>query len=128
MTIYHEIPPGEPIVIFKPDSSFTVSEDLRPAVLQLIDILDSSGEPMVYIADVRELTISFADMVNILGFITNKELAVFQHPKLHEIIVVTSSNIAALGAQALGQQQYGGFNAQVFEDMDAALDYSHQCI
>lgn len=128
MAIYHEIPPGEPIVIFKPDSSFTISEDLRPAVHQLIDILDSSDEPMVYIADVRALNMSFTDMVNILGFVTKGELGVFQHPRLHEIVVVTSSNIAALGAKALGQQQYGGFHAQVFEDMDAALGYSRQRI
>lgn len=128
MTSYHEIPPDEPIVIFKPGSSFSVSDDLQPAVQQLVDILDSSGQPMVYIADIRELNMSFADMVNILGFVTRGELNAFRHPNLHEIIVVTSSNIASLGAQALGQQQYGGFNAQVFEDMDTALDYSRQRI
>ncbi len=128
MESYHEVPSGERIVIFKPDSSFTISRDLQPAVQQLADVLDSSNESMVYIADVRELNISFADMVNILGFVTRGELAIFQHPKLHEIVVVTSSNITALGAQALAQQQYGGVNAHVFEDMDAALAYSHECV
>lgn len=120
--------PGEPIILMKLHSTFSVAKDTAASNASLLELLETANEPLYLVIDVTELKISFSDMVGGMATLTKGEMAVFKHPNLKQIVAVTTSDMIALGAKALGQSQYGEVMAKTFPTLDEALAYVRQAI
>jgi hypothetical protein len=115
--------PGEPILLNVLSETYDIGRDASASTEQLLDLLDTMDVPAFLIIDARGLEMNFGDMVAGLGPATRGEAAVFRHPNIREIVLVTTSNLGNMAAKALGQLQYGGLNSSAFETLDEALAY-----
>jgi hypothetical protein len=115
--------PGEPILISVMGEAYDIGRDVSASAQQLLDLLETMDVPVFLVADMREIRANFGDVVAGLGAATRGEAAVFRHPNIREVVVVTTSDLLGMGAKALGQLQYGGLRASVFESLDEALAY-----
>jgi hypothetical protein len=115
--------PGEPILISVMGEAYDIGRDASASAQQLLDLLETLDVPVFLVADMREIRANFGDVVAGLGAATRGEAAVFRHPNIREVVVVTTSDLLGMAAKALGQLQYGGLRASVFETLDEALAY-----
>ncbi len=118
--------PGEPIILTKLYSTFSVARDAAASNARLFELLDAVGEPHYLIIDAADIKISFSDMVSGMAALTRGDMAVFKHPSIKQIVAVTTSDMLSLGAKALGQSQYGEVMARTFPTLDEALAYVRQ--
>jgi len=123
-SFHHDLLPNEPIVVATMHEDFNFARDTPAAAQALSEILDSFHEPVYYVNDSRALKPDFSSLVTALAQVTRGDLAVFKHPNIREILVVTDSSLLALAAKALQQAQYGGMSASVYGSVDEALDYA----
>jgi hypothetical protein len=128
MTTEITLLPGEPIMINRPDATFSLAKDIPVDSERMLELLDSSNQPLYLIIDVTNVKINFSDLITGMAALTKSNRAVFKHPNIKQIIVVTTSDMLALGAKALKQVQYGGLESQVFPTFDEALAYVRQSI
>src|SRR5438105_631203 len=105
--------PGEKIVLGTMHQDYHVMRDTEAASKRLIELLDTSDEPVPYLLDLSEIKMGFSDMVLAMGMLTGGTLASFMHPMLRQVVIVTQDGMLKFGATALGQAQYGGRKAQV---------------
>jgi hypothetical protein len=115
--------PGEHILLGTMDRSYNVRKDTPTAAKQLIRMLESSEQPVPYVLDLSEISMSFGEMVGALGVLTRGDLASFAHPKLSELVIVSTDPLMKIGANALGQTQYGRRRAAVVRSLEEALRY-----
>jgi hypothetical protein len=83
-------------------------------------MLDQASEPVPYILDLTELKTSFSDMVFAMGELTH-EGAVWRHPNIKEMVVITQSSMVKIGTDALRQMQYGGVKTFAAASLTEAL-------
>jgi hypothetical protein len=70
--------------------------------------------------------VSFGDAVAGMATVTRGNTAVFKHPKLLQLVVVTTSGLIELTTRAFGQEQYGSMKSEVFNTLDEALEYARK--
>jgi hypothetical protein len=116
--------PGEPIVVFQATKSYDLEADTPVALDELTRIVDSSDIDLIYIADVRNITFDLADLAYSANLTTRGEGAIFHHPKLREIIAVTTSKLVELTFRGMDSDVYGGVKVAVFPTLEEALEYA----
>jgi hypothetical protein len=112
---------GEPIIVGTISAQFDLGHDAPVVIKQLQALLDESEEPLYDIADIREVKISFSDLVVALAIATKGEMGVLHHPKLRRFIAVTTNDLTRFGVAALKQAQYGNLSVDVFGSIEEAL-------
>jgi hypothetical protein len=115
--------PGEPIILGKMNPDYNVRKDTPAASKRLLKMLDSTDQPVAYVLDLSEVSMSFGEMVGAMGVLTRGDLAAFSHPRLTEIVIISSDPLIRIGASALGQTQYGRRRAAVMRSLEDALRY-----
>jgi len=117
--------PGEPIIINTLAADFNVSRDALPSLQETFTLVEEIGGPVYSIMDVRQLSISFSDLVLGMGMLTRGEMALFTDPRLR-LIAVGASGLAAMGAKALSQAQYGNLSVHLCDTVDEAIAYARE--
>ena len=115
--------PDERIILGQMSANYNMRKDTPAASKLLLKILESSDQPVPYVLDLSEVTMSFGELVGAMGVLTRGDVASFTHPKLSEIVIVSSDPMVRIGANALGQTQYGRRRAAVVRTLDDALRY-----
>jgi hypothetical protein len=118
--------PDEPIVMVSIVEPFDVKADYVPFANELLGLLDQSSEPLFAISDSRSLKLSFGEMVSMLGIVTrgDESRRLEKHPKIRAWLIVVENELLRMGANALGQAQYGGNAIPLFRTVEEALDYA----
>jgi hypothetical protein len=116
--------PGENIVVECISADFSIKDDTIPSNRVIIALLESVPGPMPYILDVTDISVTFGDMVGVLGAGTRGEAPAYIHRNISELLVVTQSVLITLGVQALAQAQYGGLKTHIFSTREEALTYA----
>jgi hypothetical protein len=111
---------GERILLGKILAPFQMRANLDEAARRLGEMLDQASEPVPYILDLAELKTSFGDMVFAMGELTH-EGAVWRHPNIKEMVIITESSMVKIGADALRQMQYGGVRTYTAVSLKEAL-------
>jgi hypothetical protein len=122
--------PDEPILMVSIVEPFDVKADYIPFTNDLLDLLDRTSEPVYAISDSRSLKLSFAEMVSMLGIVTRGDEAkrLEKHPKIRAWLIVVENELLRMGANALGQAQYGGNAIPLFRTVEEALDYARRLL
>ncbi|MBN1429029.1 MAG: hypothetical protein JXB07_11635 [Anaerolineae bacterium] len=119
-----EVVPGEQIVqatLFK-HYSFAVDDPVANNEVKVI--LDASDTPMFMIIDVTQLSLSLDDVVKSANSDTRGEQAIYRHPKLRGVLVVTQSHMVRLAVKGLTSVTFGNVNAKAFGSVEEAIDYA----
>jgi hypothetical protein len=116
--------PGEQIIVERIPAEFDLGTDSEPSTQAALGCLDAAGEPVPYVLDVREMNLSFGEMVAAMAAMTRGEMVAYTHPMLKELIVVTTNTVYKLGAAALAQEPINRVKVKVFDSLDEALEYA----
>ena len=115
---------NEPIIVETMHTDFSLKNDLPVSIDQLQVMLDEVNEPHTFIIDATEARLTFGDAIAGMASVTRGNTAVFKHPNLRQLLVVTTSNLVELTTRAFGQEQYGGVKSEAFGSLDEAIDYA----
>lgn len=123
-----EMLPDEPIVLVSVTEPFDLKADIHAFVDDLLSALDRASQPVYEVMDVRALKLSFSTIVDALALTTRSDSVkrIDKHPKLKAWIIVLDNDLLRIGANALGQDQYGGKAVPIFPTLEQALDYARQ--
>lgn len=102
--------------------SFEVDDPV--ADQEIIDILEKSDESMFLIVDLIQRPLSLDDVIHSSNKDARGENALFHHPKVKGLLVVTESDMVRLAAKGLNTVTFGNVNARAFKTADEALDYA----
>lgn len=119
-----EIIQDEPIVIVTLYKHFSFAVDDSVATGEVWEILDQNNQPMFMIMDVTALSLSLDDLVKSANNDTHGERAIYHHPNLLELLVVTRSAMVKLAVKGITTVTFGNVNARAFETVDEALAYT----
>lgn len=102
-------------------TEFSIRRDTPAFAHDVTDMLAQGTDPVYFLADMRELQITFSDMVSGLAMVALGDLAVMRHPRLSRVGVVSKIDMVRLGAKALTQSQYGQIKIASFDTIEQAL-------
>ncbi len=115
--------PGEPIIVLTMYESFSAADDLPEVLDRLREMLDSAEEPIYFINETLQLKVSLSDIINAASLIARGEGAIYHHPNMKEVLVVTDKKLIGLSAEGLRSDLFGNVPISVFETLEEALDY-----
>jgi hypothetical protein len=119
-----EVIPDEPIILATLYAHYSLAVDDPVANNEARAIMDKSGEPMFMIMDVTDLSLSLDDLVQAANRDARGEQAIFHHPKLLELLVVTHSAMIQLAVKGITTVTFGSVHAKAFGTVDEALAYA----
>jgi hypothetical protein len=118
-----EVVPGEPAVLLSMYEDYSFVVDDPEADKELIAALDASDEDMFMIIDLLRRPLSLQDVVHSANKDGRGEQALFHHPKVRGLIIVTDSDMVRLATKGLTTVTFGSLNAKAFGSLDEALAY-----
>lgn len=119
--------PGEPIAIFKALPSYNMAADARASVEGAFEFFETIDEPVYYVHDFLDITpLNFEDVSIGAMTVAIAENPIFKHPKIREIIFVTTSDLLAMAAKGLDTEPYGNIKIHIFTRMEDALAYARE--
>jgi hypothetical protein len=120
--------PDEPIIFIEARNPIDLKVDMPDAITRFKALLDAAERPVWDVTDALGFTMSFADMVGMLGTISRTDLGVIRHRNFAGLALVADSDLLRMGLNALGQAQYGGLTVKTFATLDDAMAYVRTAI
>jgi hypothetical protein len=119
------IHPTLPAVIRSFESSFSISQQSEPTSLEDIAILDVQPQKVYYVTDIRNLPISFEDMLKGANIIARTEIGQrkYRHPNVIENLMVVNQRMVEVAAQNLKAPSLGSVQLKTFHSLEEALAY-----
>jgi len=114
--------PGEPIVIRTLDPNIQSVEEMKAGFLSTLKLLDEQKEPLIFIMDLSKSNLP--DSLDNLSEATNivaRQLKVFTHPMVRQIICVTTSRFVELAARGLDSKVFGNVKVPVVHSVEEGL-------
>ncbi len=117
--------PGEPILVHTTFEGWSMADDLPASIDQAMEHLDAADEPLYYISDLSSgLRLSLQDVILGANWTARGGNAVFHHPNLREMLVVTDTRLIELAARGLDSEAFGNVPVSVFGTLEEALEYA----
>ena len=105
--------PEESIIILTLHADFSVAAHQDQSILELHKLLDAQPNPVIFIQDIRLLTITFSELIELATRLTRTPAALFHHPKIARLISVTTDKAMRL--------TYKGLRSEVFRRSESRL-------
>jgi hypothetical protein len=113
--------PDTSVIVGVFGKEYNIRRDTPAFAYSMNEMLAEATDPVYFLVDMRELQITFSDMVSGLAMVALGDLAVMRHPLLSRVGVVTQIDLVRLGAKALTQSQYGKLRVVTFDTLEQAL-------
>ena len=114
---------NEPIILATMSPKYSVGRDMTNSDNEIRIMLDAGQEDMFVIADIRQVSLSFNNVMIGSSKGARTQAALWHHPKIKKMIFISNSNIVKLAARGLNSPFYGNLNVKVFETPEQALVY-----
>lgn len=116
--------PNEPIIVqtFNPD--YDLQNEIALSNAASREALDTSPETGVYLIDVFNFDITFEQIVQGANIVARGERPLWHHPKLKQVILVTSDGLLRMAAEGMSASVFGGLVVPVFETLEEALAHA----
>ena len=115
-----------PMILSIWDADFSVSNDLITYNTELATLLDAETHPVYHIVDMREVKMTFTDVMSAIQIGVKGEQATANHPNIRQIVVVTHSRMINMAAKGLNTMSFGNIDMAVFETVEDAVGYVRQ--
>jgi hypothetical protein len=116
--------PDEPIIILTVRDPLGTPAEHRKSHEEIVALINTIEGDVYRITDMRELNITFAQMVDRIAQEGKARAAGAMSDERIKGIVVGSHDMVRFGTQAVSQQQYGGLKVPLFETLNEALTYA----
>ena len=119
-----EVIQDEPVVMVTLYKHYSFAVDDPVATDEVRNILNKSNQPMFMLMDVTDLSLSLDDLIKSANRDARGEQAIYHHPNLSELLVVTHSAMVQLAVKGIATITFGNVNAKAFGTVDEALAYA----
>jgi len=117
--------PGEPIIILDLAEDFDFGADMDEGNQVAVQFLNSLPQPIFWVVDFRALErAGFTPNMDQLLFASSKVMDVWRHPKVRQVLWVTSSSVLQLAAPGFETEVFGNLSVRTFGTLDEALAYA----
>ncbi|MBE2267424.1 MAG: hypothetical protein IAE80_04270 [Anaerolinea sp.] len=110
-----------PIVVFTPNADYRIGTDHAASTKALLDILDQSARPLVYIADLQGLRYDIDEIMAGASTVSRGKNPTYHHPNMKKLIVVTTDDGLIQSYQGLDNPIFGNVHAYIYSTLDDAL-------
>lgn len=122
---YHlEKLPDEPIVISVLHEDWDIESELSQIITELTAVFDTASQPLYFISDIVEISVDMQGMIAAANLVTRGDGALFQHPNLKVVLVVTQNKMLELAAKGVNSEVFGFAPTQVFTNREETLAYA----
>ncbi len=115
-----------PMILSNWDADFSVGNDLVTYNTELATMLDAETHPVYHIVDMREVKMTFTDVMSAIQIGIKGEQATANHRNIKQIVVVTHSRMINMAAKGLNTVSFGNIDMAVFETVEDAIGYVRQ--
>lgn len=112
----------EPIYITVMTPEYSVSQDQAHSTAEGRAILDAVDEPVYWIVDIRQLSISLDDIISGSNQGARGEEPLWHHPMIKEFVFVSGSTLVKLAAKGLNTEVFGNLNLTVCDSVEQAIE------
>ena len=120
--------PGEPVILATLYEDYSYTVDDPQANAEVVNILDEIDGAMFLVIDATHRSFSLDDVVQAANNDARGEDALYHHPKLLGVLIVTRSSLVRLATKGLNTVTFGNVNAYAFEALDEAIEYARSQI
>jgi hypothetical protein len=103
--------------------NFNPQTDLETVTRDTVKVLEAQPSPVFFVANLLEANIDFEGMVLAASSTSRKAEGLFHHPKVREVVFVTTNRMVEMGAKGVDSQAFGFTKIRVFSSIEEALDY-----
>lgn len=111
----------EPVIYLTFTSEFLMQRDLPQVDAALASCLAEGKGPVFIIVDIGMLSATFTDLTEGLAHSAGYPGALLRHPRVYEVVVITTSPVYAMVANALRLIRYGAIRSSIHPSSQAAL-------
>lgn len=115
--------PSEPILLCQVAPYYSPNPNMEQLDTAVSAILDRADESLFCVSDLTNITFDDSDLLVTVARSTVEEQALWRHPKLRKLVLVTSLPIIHTALDAIQARTAGGRHVEVFETLDEALVY-----
>jgi len=115
--------PAENTFICRWEPDFSFSEHLKDFDNLAKQQLDGQTVPHYMIMIFGGLKLTFNDIITGASHATRGERPIFRHPKVKEVILVTTDSAIQFTARGMKSASFGNVDIRVFDTLDEALAY-----
>lgn len=126
MTSTYKKLPNEPIVIVTLPANYNLIAELPVVMPKYLQELESFQEPVFWIVDAREAPFTVEDIVTGAELVSKGQHPLYKHPKIRQVIYITTSLMAKLAAEGMGSEQFGKIAIKLFDNLDLALEFARE--
>lgn len=119
--------PGEPILMITLGKDYMVGRDTPEYMKAIADNIGPDETGLFVIYDLREMKMTFGDLVYVMGNQMEKRPGLMTDPRLNTV-VVGSTELVKLGIQAFQQEQYGKNKFPLYASIEEGLKYAREQI
>ncbi len=118
---------GEPIVLFTGHRDFHVARELDKASHEVVRLLDAQSEPVFLIQDeLRQPVPDVEEMIEAGGALAVGNHAIYRHPMLAGVIIVTQNEVTHALYDGLDSDIYGHVHVRIVETLEDAFAYARE--
>ncbi|MDX9990741.1 MAG: hypothetical protein RBS68_01710 [Anaerolineales bacterium] len=116
--------PNEPIIVDSMSPDYNLSVELPQALPKLIETLEQLTEPVFWIVDVSKVEkMSVEDLLVGTDLLITGQNPLYRHRNIREAMYVTNNQMIRMAAAGVSDEFFGNLKIQVFETLEAALQY-----
>ncbi len=115
--------PSEPILLCQVAPYYSPNPNMEQLDTAVSAIMDRSDESLFCVSDLTNITFDDSDLLVTVARSTIDEQALWRHPKLRKLILVTSLPIIHTALDTIQSLTAGGRHVEVFATLDDALAY-----
>lgn len=119
---------GEPIVIARFGADYNMLADFSKSRAVIGEAFAAQSTPFYYILNISASKFDFSQMTARLAALTDAKTGPYRHPLLKEVIFVTESDLGAIAADAMQQEQYGALKSNLYKSEEEAVEYVRSLI
>lgn len=112
--------PGEPIIIQKLHSDYSLAAEGEQSIADSIALLDAQPEQVYYIVDLTDAHLSVNDVIQGAN-LASRQTQVLKHPKIRANLFITTSPLVSFAAKGMNSPAFGGIKIEVYSSTDEAL-------
>lgn len=117
--------PDEPIVIFKLGATYNTQLEREAAVRNFLGIIEHVEAPIFLMIDASDMEkMGLDDIMVGSASAARGENALFHHPNIRQIVIVTRNPAFRMAAEGLGYDVYGNLFVPVYENIEDALAFA----
>jgi hypothetical protein len=115
-----------PVLINTIESGYSLANDWSEGEEEMRRILDTHPVPLFIIDDIREMKISFDDLITGASLGSRGKDPIWQHPNARGMYFISDSKLVAMAAAGLNNPVFGNMLVKVFRTLEEALAHIEQ--